>query len=306
MTYTKDFSIIIPHRNSLHFLPILFSSIPESDKIEVILVDNSPEPITMEQVREAGVLRDFTLLFSAPERGAGGARNEGIEHASGKWLLFLDADDYYADCAFDVFYSHFNTDAEMVYFCVDGIYPDTGERADRGDMYTNLVNRYIDHQIPEITLRMGYSVPWGKMVSHALVDRYNLRYDEVVASNDAYFSMLTGYYATKIEADNRQVYIVTVTRGSLTRRRDFAVVYSRYKVALRINKFRREHGLGNMQKSVMVYFYYARPYGFKALLRMFWLAIKFRQNLFIGANRWSSSLSKKQAIDKKEEKYIAK
>lgn len=304
MNYSKDFSIIIPHRNSLHFLPKLFSSIPESVNIEVILVDNSPEPITMEQVREVGVTRDFTLLFSAPSRGAGGARNEGIEHASGKWLLFLDADDYYADGAFDAFYRHINSYAEMIYFCVDGVYEDTGERSNRGDNYTNLVMNYRCGKVDDMQLRLGYSAPWGKMVNHALVDRHNIRYDEVLASNDAYFSILSGYYATRIDADPTQVYVVTVSKGSLTRRRDFAVVLSRYKVVLRINKFLKEHGLGNRQKSVMVYFYNARPYGLKAFLKMFWLAIKYRQSLFIGANRWSRSLSKKKANDKKEEKYI--
>lgn len=306
MTYTKDFSVIIPHRNSLHFLPKLFSSIPVSDKIEVILVDNSPEPITMKQVREVGVERRFALIFSAPSRGAGGARNEGIEHASGKWLLFLDADDFYSESAFDAFYKHLDSSAEMIYFCMGGIYEDTGERSNRGDNYTNLVLDYRDAKIDEMQLRLNYSSPCAKMVSHALVDRHNIRYDEVLASNDTYFSMLTGYYATKVDTDPTEVYIATVSRGSLTRRRDFAVVLSRYQVALRFNKFLKDHDLRDRQKSVMVYFYNARPYGIKALLKMLGLAIKYHQNLFIGANRWSCSLSKKQATDKKEEKYIVK
>ena len=306
MKYTKDFSIIIPHRNSVRFLPKLFSSIPKSDKIEVILVDNSPEPITMSQVREAGVARDFTLLFSPPARGAGGARNEGIEHASGKWLLFLDADDFFAERAFDSFYKHLESHAEMIYFCMGGIYEDTGERSNRGDYYTNLVMDYRNVKIDEMRLRLSYSSPCAKMVSHELVDRHNIRYDEVLASNDTYFSMLTGYYATKIDTDPTEVYIATVSRGTLTRRRDFAVILSRYQVALRFNKFLKEHSLRDRQKSVMVYFYNARPYGIKKLLKMFGLAIKYRQNLFIGANRWSRSLLKKQVIDKKEEKYITK
>jgi len=300
------YSIIIPHRDSLHFLPKLFSSIPVREDIEIILVDNSPKPIIKEQILELGVKNKFQLLYSEPSRGAGGARNEGIEHASGKWLLFLDADDFFSEGAFDVFNRHVNSDAEIIYFCMGGIYEDTGERSNRGDNYTNLVMDYMNAKIDEMCLRLSYSSPCAKMVSHALVDRYNIRYDEVLASNDTYFSMLTGYYATKVETDPTEVYIATVSRGSLTRRRDFAVVLSRYQVALRLNKFLKEHGLGNRQKSVMVYFYNARPYGIKALLKMFGLAIKYRQNLFIGAYRWSNTLSKKQAIDKKEEKYIAK
>ena len=96
MIYTKDFSIIIPHRDSVQYLPKLFSSIPDSDGIEIIIVDNSPEPISKDSI---GVDREFQLLYSSPSRGAGGARNVGVENAHGKWLLFLDADDYFAEGA---------------------------------------------------------------------------------------------------------------------------------------------------------------------------------------------------------------
>lgn len=301
-----DFSVIIPHRNSLRFLPKLFSSIPESDKIEVILVDNSPTPVTKEQIIESGVKRNFELLYSAPLRGAGGARNEGIEHATGKWLLFLDADDYFADGAFNAFYKHLSTKADIVYFSMGGIYEDTGERANRGDNYTNLVKGYLDQSIDELTLRLQYSSPCAKMVRRELVEKYDIRYDEVIASNDTYFSMLTGYYAKTIEADPTEVYIATVSKGSLTRRRDLAVVMSRYKVALRYNKFLKEHKLSKYQKSVMLYLYNACSYGLIALLKMLGLAIKYRQNLFVGASRWRGSMNSKRQQNAKESQYITK
>ena len=91
MIYTKDFSVIVPcWRGAIHFLPKLFDSIPERDGVEIIVVDNSLEPFAKDEVKTN---RLFTLLQSSPERHAGGSRNVGIENASGKWLLFADADD---------------------------------------------------------------------------------------------------------------------------------------------------------------------------------------------------------------------
>lgn len=301
-----DFSIIIPHRNSVELLPRLFASIPNKENIEVILVDNSSNPITKQQVIDAGILRDFTLLFSAPERGAGGARNEGLKVATGKWLIFSDADDYFAEGAFDAFSRHIDSEEELIYFSVDGIYPETGEHADRGDIYTKAVKDYQIGKKSETSMRLDNSVPWGKMVKRDLVERYNIRFDEVIASNDAYFSLLVGYNANKIAVDDTIVYIVTVSRGSLTRRRDFAVVLSRYKVALRYNRFVKDHGLGAYQKSIMVYFYNARPYGIKRLIKMLGLAIKYRQNIFIGVSRWIDTLNKTKRLNKRESKYITK
>ena len=210
-----DFTVIIPHRDTLHFLPKLFHSLPESDRIEILLIDNSFVPIKREDVDTD---KKFKLLYSSPERGAGGARNEGLEHAHGKWLIFVDADDYLPEDAFEIFYNNFNSDADVIYFGMDGIYADTGERSDRGDQYTQLVKDYLSGKKSEMDLRLGFASPCSKMVRRELVDRHQIRFDEVVASNDVYFSLLTGYYATKIDAVDKITYIATVSRGSLTKR----------------------------------------------------------------------------------------
>lgn len=299
-----DYSVIIPHRDSIQLLPRLFSSIPVSDKIEVILVDNSPVPVTLQQIREAGVTRDFVLQYSSPERGAGGARNVGMACAHGKWLVFADADDYFAENAFDCFYHHFNSNAEVVFFCAEGIYPETGERSERGDEFSALVMNYLSDKGSETSLRLGYSVPWGKMFNRNLIDRHDIKFDEVLASNDVYFSLLTGYYASAVDADDSTVYMVTVTQGSLTRRRDLNVTLSRYQVTLRFNKFVKEHKLGSYQKSLMVYFYQARTFGLSTLFRMLVMAVRYRQNIFIGMRTWYRSYRGLKKLDTKESKYI--
>lgn len=298
-----NYSVIIPQRGSIDTLPRLLNTIPLRDDIEIIIVDNSPIPIDKNQI---GVNRDFILLWSPPEHFAGGARNVGLEQAKGKWLIFADADDYFADGAFDSFDRYLNSDVELVYFCVEGIYPETGESADRGYIYTKAVKDYLLGEKSETYMRLFNSVPWGKMIKRELVERHDIKFDEVIAANDVYFSLLVGYNAKKITADDHIVYVVTVSRGSLTRRRDFAVVFSRYKVALRYNRFIKEHRLGAYQKSVMVYFYNARPYGIIAMMKMFGLAIKYRQNIFIGASKWIDTLKKNDRLNKKESEYIIK
>ena len=298
-----DFSVIIPHRNSIALLPKLLNSIPESDRIEVILVDNSPTPIIKENV---GVTRDFHLLYSAPERGAGGARNEGIKNAHGRWLLFADADDYYAEGAFDIFYKYIQEKAEIIYFCAEGIYIDTGQRSTRGDHYTHLVQGYLAGEIVENKLRLEFHVPWAKMVSKELVDRKGLWYDEVVASNDEYFSLLSGYYAKKIIAVDQIVYIVTVSEGSLTKRLDKDVILSRFAVHLRCNKFIKQHKLPEYQKSIMNYLCQSLRFGLKPFLNCCGLLIKYRQNPFVGWRNWGSTIASLIQSYKKDSIYYIK
>lgn len=303
MYFKKDFSIIIPHRNSLHFLPKLFSSIPESDKIEVLLVDNSPVPIKVEQIREIGITRDFTLLFSEPARGAGGARNEGIEHASGKWLLFADSDDYYTSDAFDIYYEHLNSDAEIVYTGMGGVYADTGEPSDRGDKYAKLVHRFCEGEIDETTLRCTFSSPCCKMVSHELVDRCKIMYDEIRAGNDTFFSLVSGYNAKKIEAVDKITYIATVNHGSLTQHRDFEVIRARLYARLKCNHFLRTHGLQNHQGSIMFFLFEARHYSLRQQCTLWRLIIQYGQNPFIGWCNWTKTFDRVKNKNKRDSKY---
>ena len=299
--YLYDFSIIIPHRDSLQFLPKLFNTLPNSEKVEVILIDNSDKPINKEDVLTD---KQFKLLHSSPKRGAGGARNEGIDHANGKWLIFIDADDFLPEDAFETFYKYVNSDAEVIYFGMDGIYADTGERSDRGDVYTQLVKDYLSGRKSEMDLRLGFASPCSKMVRRELVDRHQIRFDEVVASNDVYFSLLTGYYANKIDAVDKITYIASVSRGSLTRRRDLSVIQSRFEVNLRRNKFLKEHNLSQYQASVMFFLFNARHYGYKSFMTFVKLLVHYKQNPFIGAKRWFRTYISHIKNSKKESKYF--
>jgi glycosyltransferase involved in cell wall biosynthesis len=299
--YQFDFSIIIPHKDSLEFLSKLLSTIPNSEKIEIIVVDNSPIPIKREEVNSDKHLR---LLYSSPERGAGGARNVGIENAHGKWLLFADADDYFTDNAFETFYSQFNSDAELIFFCVDGTYLDSGEHSDRGDSYTQMVKDFLNGKISEMDIRLNFPTPWAKMIRHELVDRHHLRYDEVPVNNDDYFSLLIGYYATKIAAVDKITYIATVSRGSLTQRRDYEAIKSRFLVILRHNQFLKKHNLSQHQKSIMFTLFQARSFGIKKMLEFISLLIKYKQNPFIGYNRWFNTYILYKKNYKRDKKYI--
>lgn len=298
------YSLIIPQRNSLDTLPRLFNSVPTRKDIEILLADNSPEPVTKEQV---GVVRDYQLLWSSPTRFAGGARNEGMDHAQGKWLIFSDADDYFAPGAFDVFDKYKDSDADIIFFCADGVYPETGERSDQADLYTQLVQGYLANQNEkEWGLRLSFHVPWAKMVRRSFVEEHHIRYDEVVANNDDFFALQAGYYAKKIEAVNEVVYIYVVSYGSLMRRRSLDVMRTRYEVILRCNKFKKQHGLGKYQGSVMYFLAESRHYGIKAMWRFLIMLLKYRQNPFIGMRNWAGTFKRIKNKEEKEAKFIIK
>jgi len=298
---SKIISVIIPQRNSLCTLPRLFASIPEREDIEILLVDNTPTQVTKEEI---GIDREYILLWSAPECHAGGARNEGVDKAKGDWLIFSDADDFFTEDAFEIFDMHKNSDADIIYFCAKGIYPETRENSNQADLYTNLVKGFLADPAKETSLRLSFHVPWAKMVKRSLVEEHHLRYDEVVANNDDYFALLAGYYAKKVEAVDKPVYYYVVSTGSIMRRRSKEIMKTRLEVILRCNKFKKEHGLGKYQGSVAYFFAEASKSGFKTVLEFLRLLIKYRQNPFIGWRNWLGTAKRIKEKEQKDKKYI--
>lgn len=272
-----DITVIIPQKNSIKTLGRLFNSIPDTNRVEIIVVDNSEKPITKEDI---GIERNYNLYWAAPERFAGGARNVGVEHAHGKWLVFSDADDYFAEGAFDQFFSLVNDEADVIYFGMTGIYEDTGEFSPRGDYYTKRVRDFLSGRIDENTIRFGFGSPCSKMVKRSLVVEHHLKFDEVVVCNDAFFAINVGYYARSVKAVDYIVYVATVSHGSLTRRKDYEALHSKYLVKLRINFFLKEHGLNNYQGRIIVHFKNCLKAAPSKIFLLLFDAIKYRQNIF--------------------------
>lgn len=296
------YSIIIPHKDSLDSIPRLLKSIPNRNDIEIIIVDNSTTPISKNDIK--GCDNDFILIASTPERFAGGARNLGLDHSHGEWIIFADADDFFTPNAFDIFESHYNDASDLIYFKSESVYDDTLEPSDRHLLFNSYIDDYLNGKSSEIECRLDYLVPWGKMIRHELINQHHIRFDEVLAANDVMFSTLVGFYSEKFSVDTRSVYIITTRKASLANRRDLPVVKSRFLVALRRNDFLKKHGLSNNQGSVMVYIFQAKAFGLKEILWFLGKAFSYKQNIFIGMRNWFCTYKRLRSENKKNKKYI--
>ena len=88
-----DYSFIIPAYNAERTIENAISSIAEKiPTAEIIVVENGSTDGTYDLVKGLSEANsDIFLLQSA--KGVSVARNEGIKKASGKWVIFVDADD---------------------------------------------------------------------------------------------------------------------------------------------------------------------------------------------------------------------
>ena len=90
------FSIIIPVYNAEKYLnQCLLSAINQSlTELEIICVDDGSEDSSSKIIKEFSLSDSRVLLIYQNHSGPGNARNNALSKARGKYIVFLDADDW--------------------------------------------------------------------------------------------------------------------------------------------------------------------------------------------------------------------
>ena len=95
-------SVVIPAFNAEATIErALDSVLGQSCELQVIVVDDGSTDGTAEVVAFHAGRDSRVRLLRVAHGGMGAARNAGIEAATGEWIAFLDADDEYAEGAFE-------------------------------------------------------------------------------------------------------------------------------------------------------------------------------------------------------------
>src|SRR5262245_47622214 len=86
-------SVIIPTYNCAPYLSEAIDSVllQAGVNMEIIVADDGSTDNTKEVLEKYGTR--ITYISQVPRRGASAARNLGIQHASGEFIAFQDADD---------------------------------------------------------------------------------------------------------------------------------------------------------------------------------------------------------------------
>lgn len=278
-----DYSVIIPHYNSTKSLFRLLSSIPDIKNMEVIVVDDGSSPECVEELQNAKLTYNVRVFYTT-NGGAGYARNIGLQQASGRKIIFADADDYFGKDFGCILDDYVDDESDIVVCRVNSIFYDTGRQASRHVWFMNFMEKVLSSPSPENIrkLLIKYVQIWGKIYSADFLKRNGIRFENVIKSNDTIFCIKSGIYAKSVKLDNREMYVATVTPGSLTNMRDKNTFLTSFNVTLRANNYLRAMGEHKYQFSVLYFLGMAHKYGFKCEWNIIKALIKNRSNIFIG------------------------
>lgn len=187
-------SIIIPVYNSeLYLEQCLDSIINQTLKdIEIICVDDGSTDHSLQILRRYRELDERFVVLTQHNQYAGVARNNGLKKARGKYVLFLDSDDFFDGNMLEKLYHKAESDkTEVLVF--DAFQYDNKLDEVVNTSWQVLRKRYlwegikagkdIAGQIFEFTL----SAPWNKVFLREYVVKNALCFQPIPRTNDLYF-----------------------------------------------------------------------------------------------------------------------
>lgn len=209
-------SIIIPVYNDENYIDICVKSVISQtySNIEIILVDDGSTDASSILCDDWATKDKRILVLHQKNSGVSSARNSGIEYASGKWIMFVDADDI--------------IDHELVIDLVNAITEMKTKTSVSG--YRRFVNRVqfqpdfktekVDNLLlstDEIkNIRQGYFC-WGILFDKEILDTNHLRFNtELKNLEDVYFVSLYFMFIQNVGYIRKQSYYYRITAGSIT------------------------------------------------------------------------------------------
>ncbi|CAG2531930.1 Glycosyl transferase family 2 [Maribacter dokdonensis] len=253
----KSLSIIIPHFNSKDSLIVLLNSIPNNDWIQTIVIDDNSNFNIFELAENYKHIEFFKV--DKNKKGAGAARNLGLEKATGNYLLFADSDDYFTENAFEIIKNKINKSFDIIYFAPISIHIKSGKPATRHLSTILLIEDYIKNKNKEIFFK-NYG-PVSKLISTKLITDYSIKFEEILTSDDVMFSLMVAYYSEKIEVSKEVIYVITESDNSLTKQKSEKHEDCRFQTMVRYNDFLVSKGLKKFQGSMFPHLRNAKKFG---------------------------------------------
>ena len=197
------------------------SLISQVGPYEYIFVNDGSTDDTVHTILSEAKSTDGRIRYVKKENGGvSAARNDGMKLARGKYLMFVDADDFLLDGALDYAYNKAEAlNADVVLFgnnhkedvigSVDRILTSTEKEVLKKEVIAfNTV--YFDK------LGVNVDAPWAKIFKKSIIDDNSIIYPtDIHRSEDAIFDLLCYEHSQIIAVDNKTIYSYEVNPTSI-------------------------------------------------------------------------------------------
>ena len=210
-----DISIIVPIYNASKYLKKCLDSLVNQTKkeLEFILINDGSTDDSESIIKSYS--DDRIKYYKRSNHGIGKTRNFGINNASGKYIMFLDSDDYLEENACEVLYKKIEKEKLDVVVCdfyrVDSNYKEV-------EKIISFKNTKLKDN-PNLLLNINLA-PWNKIYRSDLIKNNNIKFIEDLKYEDAPFVALALLKSKKIGKVDKPLINYTIHDSSETTLRD--------------------------------------------------------------------------------------
>lgn len=196
-------SVIIPVYNVEDYIHICINSVLKQtyQDFEIICIDDASTDSSLE-ILEFFAYKDsrIKILKNDFRRGAGFSRNRGLDLAQGKYISFLDGDDWFSPNAFEILIEKAEKDKlDLLMFKNIVFYEEPHQfgMEEYYDMefmnkYENTVFNHFD--LDKTKLFKMSNAPWNKLYRKLFLDENNIRFpneDLIHEDNPFFYKVIT-------------------------------------------------------------------------------------------------------------------
>ena len=217
--YDKKLSIIVPVYNVEKYLErcvdsLLHQDLPH-DEYEIILINDGSTDNSYEIAKRLAGEHDNIVLLTQENQGLSGARNTGLEHAKGKYIMFVDSDD-----------SLLPNVIRNIFFMVEKYSLDVCNfRHKYFDQNGKVIECPLQKLNSQIVFDGRYAIThgaeiasvWRNVYSHCLLDKYQLRFLDKIYHQDVDFNLRMFAYADRMMFSDDLIYCYYYNDSAISR-----------------------------------------------------------------------------------------
>lgn len=198
-------SVVMPVYNAERYLAESLDSLLHQTltKIEIICVDDGSTDRSVDILRSYAA-RDLRITFyQQKNQFAGVARNNGISHARGKYITFLDSDDIMLPDALETMCKTCEADGSDVLVSSARFFSEDPGKSKAAEWvlakkFLPDGNVVLNNERRDTRFQLSSGEPWGKMYNMEFVRKNQILFPNLPRSEDAYFVYLSYALARKI------------------------------------------------------------------------------------------------------------
>ena len=202
-------SIVVPVYNVENYLKKCISSILEQTykKFELILVDDGSTDDSGKICDEIKKMDNRIEVIHKKNGGLSDARNAGIDIARGKYITFIDSDDYIEIDYIEYLYNLIKMNNAMISVCAYYVITENGYKINSAKGYGSEVLNKID-AYKRMLNEEGFSVSaWAKMYLKSLFDDIRYPFGRLNEDNGTTYKLIDQVEKIAFGADPKYYYL---------------------------------------------------------------------------------------------------